>query len=326
MDSDRRKLDSWKRKHFEPVWGAKKSYKIFSSFEEYVERGGVSIEQEIKAAKVMHPPKKFKVDDGTTIEADNDHANASEDNKRTSEASNEDSKADNNGDNILLLVKEDNDVDDNKSQDGSVSNDAVTIIDDEENASTVDPSPSNECHDPLDTVPVEDSNAKDSLDDKITTESVQMDKNYENNDKSEVISSGVIRVKKSSEAIDEKSSKDSDEKSIEVSKNKTIEEKEDNDKVHEDNMNINSTVIDVDNENLDLLSERTLSEENKSITIAADTAETVIHENLTEEKSSLENNVADMKKPGNFIQNTIELRFSNYPSLSFSLYLILNVF
>ena len=63
-------------------------------------------------------------------------------------------------------------------------------------------------------------------------------------------------------------------------------------------MNINSTVIDVDSENLDLLSERTLSEENKSITIAADTAETVIHENLTEEKSSLENNVADMKKTG----------------------------
>ena len=289
MDSDRRKLDSWKRKHFEPVWGAKKSYKLFNSFDEYVARGGVSIEEEIKAAKAMHHAKKFKVDDSTTTDIVNDHANTSEDTNPAPEATNEDSKTDNIDDNILVLVKDGNDLDDNKSQDGSVSNDAVTIIDDEENVLTADSSPSNDCYDPLETVPVEVNNAKDSIDDKTTTDIVENDKDVVNNDKSEEKSSEV-KCEKSSKAIDE----DIEEKSSKVSDNESTKDKLDNDKLHEDNMNKDLTVIDVDSENLEVSSERTLNEENKST--AVDKAETVNNENIAEEKCSLENKEVELDK------------------------------
>ena len=289
MDSDRRKLDSWKRKHFEPVWGAKKSYKLFNSFDEYVARGGVSIEEEIKAAKAMHHAKKFKVDDSTTTDIVNDHANTSEDTKPAPEATNEDSNTDNIDDNILVLVKDGNDLDDNKSQDGSVSNDAVTIIDDEENVLTADSSPSNDCHDPLETVPVEVNNARDSIDDKTTTDIVENDKDVVNNDKSEEKSSEV-KCENSFKAIDE----DSEEKSSKVSDNESTKDKLDNDKLHEDNINKDLTVIDVDSENLEVSSERTLNEENKST--AVDKAETVNNENIAEEKCSLENNEVELDK------------------------------
>ena len=233
LDSDRRKLDSWKRKHFEPVWGEKKKYTLFNSFEEYVAGGDVSIDAEIQAAKRMQSAsaKKLKLSNNKT---ESDVLSTSEEELFASTCT---SVNDNVEDiDMLVMMKDDKDNLVDKHQDSS--NDTVTVT--------------NESDDTNSSVVVSDPIAATAISVLQNNDSELMTENdYTNNP-------AIEDLDKDSLALVE--SKTEKLETSDESLNRVLDNK---DSIDQDNIIKDSTVIDVDKENLVISSERTFSDVDK---------------------------------------------------------------